>query len=79
VTCSGVPSHVTALATGCADDGAGAITCSFGTVAAHRGVVALGKLVPEAPGVMTCTATVSSATADPVTTNQSRTVERRIR
>lgn len=73
LSCSGVPFHVSQLSRGCRNDG-GVISCSFGTLARKRHVAASVKLVPDAKGVLSCTAKVTSATPDPEITNQSRTV-----
>jgi hypothetical protein len=62
---------------GCALEG-NAITCSLGDLEPKNFGGGAITLVPDAPGLLTCTASASSATADPMQTNQSKTVDTQV-
>jgi hypothetical protein len=78
-TCSGVPFHLVGTPpSGCVQT-AGSLTCALGTLSDGGLIETHIAIVPDAAGMLTCTANASSATSDPVPTNQSKTVETRIR
>jgi hypothetical protein len=78
LTCSGVAFHITMASSGCAAE-ASTVTCALGMLTAKQSAAIAITLVPDAPGLVTCTADVSSATFDPVPTNQTRTRETKVR
>jgi hypothetical protein len=76
--CSGVAYHLMETSSGCVVTGS-AVRCSLGTVGDGRPVTGEIVLVPDTVGTLRCTASVSSATPDPVLTNQSDTEGTRVR
>ena len=67
-TCAGSPFHLAAPTPGC-----------IVTLARRTSAIAHVEVVPDGAGLLTCTATASSATPDPVPGNQTKTLETRIR
>jgi hypothetical protein len=78
LTCTGTPFHVTTVSSGCTV-GVGTVTCALGTLAPKQSAAIAVTLVADTPGLVTCTAEVSSATSDPVPTNQTKTGETTVR
>jgi hypothetical protein len=76
--CSGVAYHLTGTSSGCVVAGS-SIVCSLGTLRNGRSVTGEIEIVPDAAGTLSCTARVSSATPDPILTNQSDTEDTRAR
>ena len=77
-SCSGVPYHLIEAPSGCAVAGS-SITCSLGRLRGGRPVVRDIEIAPDAAGVLSCSAMVSSATSDPdLMNNQSKTVDTRV-
>jgi hypothetical protein len=76
--CSGVAYHLMDTSSGCVVTG-NSVRCSLGRLRDDRSVTGEIVIVPKAAGVLSCTASVSSATPDPVLTNQSDTEHTRVR
>jgi hypothetical protein len=77
LTCSGAAFHVTTVSSGCTA-GTSTVMCALGTLAPRQSAAVAITLVADAPGLVTCTADVSSATSDPVPTNQTKTGETKV-
>ena len=71
LTCSGAAFYVTTVSSGCTV-GASTVTCALGTLAPKQSAAIAVTLVADTPGLVTCTADVSSVTSDPVPTNQTK-------
>jgi hypothetical protein len=78
MTCVGVPYHVVETSMGCVTAGS-TTTCDLGTLSPHGNGRASISVAPESTGVLTCTARVSSSTADPDLGNQSMSVATEVR
>ncbi len=76
LTCSGT-FHVTTVSPGCSA-GASTVACALGTLSPKQSAAIGITLVADAPGLVTCTADVSSATSDPVPTNQTKTGDTKV-
>jgi hypothetical protein len=75
LSCSGPNVVATALPAGCAF-AAGTVTCPLGDLRGHQSVTIAASLMADAPGLLTCSATVTSATAAAVSRTE-RTMVRR--
>jgi hypothetical protein len=78
LTCSGAAFSVATVPAGCTEE-AGTVTCMLGMLARKQSAAIAVTLVPDVPGLITCTADVSSATFDPVPTNQTKTAQTTVR
>ena len=76
--CSGVPYDIVDGSSGCVATG-GSVTCPLETLMTGGPVTRDITIMPEAAGVLSCTGSVSSATPDPDLTNQSSTLNIRVR
>lgn len=76
--CTGVAYRFVDMPRGCAVDG-GSVICALRKLPVGEDVEKEIKLVPATAGTLSCTAVVAGTLPDPVSTNQSMTVETRVR